>query len=793
MTSTRRFSAQHSNSPASARRTFAGIWPRFAAYLCRDVNGASLGFFRLALGVVMLLESVSLFLPNPAAITTGTPLKNYYAGENVRFSFPYDGFEWLPLLPPSLMTLDAVAVGVFALLVALGVWYRVAIVGLFLTWGYLYTVECTRTYWQSHYYLETLSIFLLIWMPADRRLSLKKFFTRKAVTDARVPYWTIFLLRWQLVIAYFYAGVAKISIDWIYDAFPVRWFLSMPDLLTPYKPYLTAAQVELATTLLHSVAFAYFISIVGLVFDLAIGFVLLVPRTRMFGLALMLIFHSTNLLLIFDDISWFPLLGATTALIFLEPDWPERLVRWLRRPRIKRPDLAWFWSGLVCFPVVGGLLGWKLDPTDKPVSRGSRSRWVVPLVLLWLAWQTWMPLRHYFIAGDGRLTYEGLSFSWRLKADSHHYNGLQMIVSDREVVSRIAQGKFQIDWRKWLDEPRIYRELAGSSVNWRGMPEVAVVLQPGLGERVVYNPLSAASHVRGEEAVQARINQFWQESYGRLPEIQGTLSLPELLIELWQVASRVEENPTLEADFQWLVSQARAMRGVQPSAEQLQLFQRKMRDGIGALRSNPATQELTKTLLARTEPFCLDGGPELPARFYLIADPILSAKIDDGSARIRAELWKAGDFSREPQARPVENLGHEPLVVYFSGLGALEPEFPTAYIADFFANPARAPMIRWNSIKDLTMSKYMHVSGQAFLLRRYARRVAADWEARYGRRPTIHALTSVSLNRRPHQLLVDPRADLATVPAYWFRHNEWIRDLETERIPRDALVAPEWP
>jgi hypothetical protein len=69
--------------------------------------------------------------------------------------------------------------------------------------------------------------------------------------------------------------------------------------------------------------------------------------------------------------------------------------------------------------------------------------------------------------------------------------------------------------------------------------------------------------------------------------------------------------------------------------------------------------------------------------------------------------------------------------------------------------------------------------------------VASLWEQEYGRRPKVHALTTeMSLNGRPHQLLVDPSADLASVPASWFRHNSWIKDLEMPRIPRDALHGP---
>lgn len=52
-----------------------------------------------------------------------------------------------------------------------GLFYRLAALAVFLSWGYLYAIESTRTYWMSYHYLELLVTFLLIWMPAANRYS----------------------------------------------------------------------------------------------------------------------------------------------------------------------------------------------------------------------------------------------------------------------------------------------------------------------------------------------------------------------------------------------------------------------------------------------------------------------------------------------------------------------------------------------------------------------------------------------------------------------------------------------
>lgn len=119
--------------------------------------------------------------------------------------------------------------------------------------------------------------------------------------------------------------------------------------------------------------------------------------------------------------------------------------------------------------------------------------------------------------------------------------------------------------------------------------------------------------------------------------------------------------------------------------------------------------------------------------------------------------------------------------------GSGKPTRPVSSSSHGWWTRFKDSLARWTSPKDLTVSKGLHISIQAFYLRRYAQRVVALWEKEYGRRPVVTAYTAVSLNGRPPQMLVYPEADLASVPVSWFRHNRWIRDLEMPRIPREAL------
>jgi hypothetical protein len=110
--------------------------------------------------------------------------------------------------------------------------------------------------------------------------------------------------------------------------------------------------------------------------------------------------------------------------------------------------------------------------------------------------------------------------------------------------------------------------------------------------------------------------------------------------------------------------------------------------------------------------------------------------------------------------------------------------------------------VRWNLFRDVGPSKGMHLSTQPFLLRRYAHRIAGIWKQEFGRWPEVRARTQLSLNRRPFNPVVDPSADLASVPVRWFGHNPWVLDLQPGRagtlqpdgrgswIPAPGISAP---
>src|SRR5690606_6652625 len=89
---------------------------------------------------------------------------------DTHFTFKFFGFEWVQLLPPAGMyALHALmllgAFGVF-----LGCFYRLSAILFFCTFTYVWLIDLT--YYLNHYYFVSLTSFLLIFVPANRRLSL---------------------------------------------------------------------------------------------------------------------------------------------------------------------------------------------------------------------------------------------------------------------------------------------------------------------------------------------------------------------------------------------------------------------------------------------------------------------------------------------------------------------------------------------------------------------------------------------------------------------------------------------
>jgi hypothetical protein len=722
--------------------------------LATPVSGASLAVFRIAVGIVMLLEAISCFRPS-ASSGGRIPLEVYYTGSDVTFSFPYEGFGWLPLLPPRWMEAVCVVMGIAASFMAVGFYYRTTATITFLAWGYLYALESTRTYWMSYYYLEVLLLFLLIWMPAAARYSLDALRSRSRVV-AEIPFWPLFLLRSQLLLTYFYAGLAKVNRDWLFEGVPMRMYLEKPYVIDRLKAAFPASMGSEVERVLREPWLAHFLGWSGAAFDLTVGFLLIFRRTRALGMLLVVLFHATNHFVLFNDIVWFPLVGVSTALIFLKPDWPVRFAKWIRSPMLPKPDWKWFVGGGVLLPGIGAALGWKSSASGGVKQPLRIPAWVLPATLVWCVWQALVPLRHLLIPGDARFTFEGLSWSWRLKTEVYGSRPCVISIHDPALVTTNRTGQAGFNWSSWAGDQVLYRQVQPELLNWSQLPEFVVILEPITGERIFYNLQSSTVADHSETAARARIDELWRRAQGHPPESISRV------VPLGQILEGYE----------------RAMR---PKGYRFGSA-REVFDTLVELNGREGDGQMVP-VLRRMEPFSLSAKRQPTGPLLVIEDRSVFQETSGPVYRLKISAWK----------NPLSNIT-EPLVVLRAGLGMSEKELlPRYYVADFWNVPERLPEVRWNLFRDVGPSKAMHVGMQPFLLRRYARRVAAAYQEEFQRHPEIHAFTSVSLNGHPEQPQVDPDADLTSVPISRFGHNYWIRDhrVATGETPASNPTLPE--
>jgi hypothetical protein len=721
----------------------------------------------MVFGLIMLLEALTFF---HASFSSGgrSHLEVYYAGPDIRFHLPYLLPGGIDPLPTGVFVAAGWILAAGAILLALGCFHRVAAITVFVSWGFLYAIECTRTYWMSYYWLELLVAFLLVWMPASRRFSVDARRKGSDTESATVPRWTIFVLQSQLVVTYFYAGVAKLNADWLFDLMPVRWFLSQPHVAERLKRGLGEPIAGILSPFLLGNPGAALFSWAGAAFDLAIGFLLLHPRTRRMAVALTWAFHGLNHFLLFRDIEWFPLLGATTVAIFFEPDWPDRLLSWLRHPVFRGPDLRWALPGLLLVPGFGVLLGWKSGGASRPNRQAGAGVVETPVlapvatacVLGWILVQVLLPVRHLLIAGDPRITFEGLSFSWRLKAELYQPRPAEITVNDPEVLRPAGSDRVQIDWTRWPGARVLHREVQRGKIDWRILPRVCVVSSDDLGDRILFNPLAGGVPFLDESDAIAEATRLWRQLYGHAPtSIHRAVSYAQILDS-------------------YIVAASRKGLKLRDRNEAMAMLQREHgRSGNGSMIP----------FLRRTQPFPNGFTDVAEQPFLWIEDSNVLTGTHPQLPRIAPDRWINGPATRGKMDAQREDHGGSPWVV----LDEISPESMKTHAARFTLwdstlHPERPPGIRWDLFSDAGQSKSLHISVEPFLLRRYAHRVASEWKRETGRTPAVHARTFVALNGRPPQAVVDPTADLASVPLRRFSHNPWIRDLELPRIPANS-------
>lgn len=398
---------------AHAERPDASRWQRLAAALLAPMDAAGLAYFRIAFYGILVWESWR-FLDQRW-------VEKYFSGQEMYFKFwPFTFVE--PFSEGTMRAL-VVVMAVAAGMALLGLFYRLSATALCVLITYFFLVEQAR--YLNHLYLVCTIAFLMIFLPAHRCCSLDAR-RRPRLRGSEVPAWSLWLLRFQVGVPYFFGGVAKLNGDWLRGE-PLREWLAESTDFPVLGEYFTAEPVVWAA--------AYG----ALLLDLAAPFLLLGRRTRVFAFLAILVFHFMNSRLF--DIGVFPWTMIAGSVLFFAPDWPRRVWRELKGGHpLHGPALAaggvlgaltgallpddFAWAHVAIGGLGVGLLGFHLDEPFRPGAdeaakqprrpmRGERR--ALALLALWAAVNVLVPLRHLVIPGRVHWTEEGHNFSWHMK------------------------------------------------------------------------------------------------------------------------------------------------------------------------------------------------------------------------------------------------------------------------------------------------------------------------------------------------------------------------------------------
>ncbi len=364
-------STQRARDGTAVQTRRAGERGGVLAALFAPVDISFLVSFRIVFGAVMLWEVWRYF-------TKGW-ISRYYIEPS--FYFTYYGFDWVTPWGGNGMYIHFAILGLCAFLILAGLFYRAAAVVFFVAFTHVFLLDQTR--FLNHFYLVCLISFLLIFLPAHRAGSIEALL-RPRLRTRSVPAWTLWLLRLQIGIPYFFGGVAKLNPDWL-NGEPMRiWLAARTD-------FPVIGRFFEQEWMVHG------FSLGGLLLDLLVVPLMLWKRTRIWAFAAAVSFHLLNARLF--AIGIFPWFMLAATLVFFPPDLSRRIAR-----RI----------GVGAREGDGGqgTLG-----REGAASRTTtaRRRGIVLALGAYTAFQVLMPLRHFAYPGTVNWTEEGHRFSWHMK------------------------------------------------------------------------------------------------------------------------------------------------------------------------------------------------------------------------------------------------------------------------------------------------------------------------------------------------------------------------------------------
>ena len=277
------------------------------------------------------------------------------------WTFPFDGFEWLPR--PSKAGACVLFVGMIlgGLMLLAGRTAKIGAALFFVCFTYVELLD--KSNYLNHYYFVSLVAFMLCWLPTTSK-------------TPQVPRLSVTSIRLLLAVVYFYAGLAKLNPDWLFNAQPLAMWLPQHSSFPVLGPLFATREV------------AFLFSWAGAAFDLFAPFALFSDRIRPYFYPVLVTFHVLTWILF--PIGVFPWVMIASTTVFFRDEWHVRV--WRRLP----------WAS------------WHVPEANGKLSEATWSPFQRAMVWLFLGVQLVFPWRTVAYEGSMYWHESGYRFGWRV-------------------------------------------------------------------------------------------------------------------------------------------------------------------------------------------------------------------------------------------------------------------------------------------------------------------------------------------------------------------------------------------
>ena len=331
-------------------------------------------------------------------------IEELYIGPEYHFNF----IPNIDILPDIGIYIIFTILLILSIFITLGAFYRTSTASFFLLFTYIELID--KTYYLNHYYLVSILTFYLIFLPANRAFSIDCYFNPLLKSNL-CSKWHITLIKCQLSIVYFYAGLAKINKDWLIKAQPLYTWL-------PGK-----FSIPIIGKFTHLKITALIFSWVGCIYDLTIWLFLWIKKTRKYAFYAVIVFHVMTGIL-FPRIGMFPMIMIAATTIFLPLNFHNKCLELLSINKRKTKS--------------------------ERITRKKEKNvlFTYYLMVLFLGIQALMPLRHHIFSNNIYWDEIGYRFSWRVMLmEKNGYTNIVVIDPRKEIQYQLDQdlylSKFQ--------------------------------------------------------------------------------------------------------------------------------------------------------------------------------------------------------------------------------------------------------------------------------------------------------------------------------------------------------------